>query len=50
MPAGYIPNQDQGRFYVAVQLPDAASLERTQKVVDRIIDMLDPRATAPRTP
>jgi multidrug efflux pump len=36
LPSGYIPNQDQGRFYVAVQLPDAASLERTQKVVDRI--------------
>jgi multidrug efflux pump len=36
LPAGYIPNQDQGRFYIAVQLPDAASLERTQKAVDRI--------------
>jgi len=36
LPTGYIPNQDQGRFYVAVQLPDAASLERTQTVVDRI--------------
>ncbi len=36
LPTGYIPNQDQGRFYIAVQLPDAASLERTQKVVDRI--------------
>src|SRR5207244_82348 len=22
LPSGYIPNQDQGRFYVAVQLPD----------------------------
>src|SRR5262249_9707006 len=29
LPTGYIPNQDQGRFYIAVQLPDAASLERT---------------------
>jgi len=36
LPAGYIPNQDQGRFYIAVQLPDAASLERTQRVMDRI--------------
>src|SRR5439155_1058544 len=36
LPLGYIPNQDQGRFYIAVQLPDGASLERTQKVVDRI--------------
>jgi multidrug efflux pump len=39
LPSGYIPNQDQGRFYVAVQLPDAASLERTQKVVDRIHEL-----------
>jgi multidrug efflux pump len=36
LPLGYIPNQDQGRFYIALQLPDAASVERTQKVVDRI--------------
>jgi multidrug efflux pump len=36
LPVGYIPNQDQGRFYIALQLPDAASVERTQKVVDRI--------------
>jgi multidrug efflux pump len=36
LPSGYIPNQDQGRFYIAVQLPDAASLERTQEAMDRI--------------
>jgi multidrug efflux pump len=36
LPAGYIPNQDQGRFYIAVQLPDASSLERTQQACDRI--------------
>jgi multidrug efflux pump len=36
LPVGYIPNGDQGRFYIAVQLPDAASLERTQRVTDRI--------------
>jgi multidrug efflux pump subunit AcrB len=36
LPAGYIPNQDQGRFYIAVQLPDAASLERTQQAMDKI--------------
>jgi multidrug efflux pump len=36
LPSGYIPNQDQGRFYITVQLPDAASLERTQAVVDHI--------------
>jgi multidrug efflux pump len=36
LPSGYIPNQDQGRFYIAVQLPDAASVERTQEAVDHI--------------
>ncbi|HLN31322.1 MAG TPA: efflux RND transporter permease subunit [Gemmataceae bacterium] len=40
LPVGYIPNQDQGKLYVAVQLPDAASLERTQKVVDHIEQLL----------
>jgi multidrug efflux pump len=40
LPSGYIPNQDQGRFYIAVQLPDAASLERTQRVVDRITEVV----------
>jgi multidrug efflux pump len=40
LPAGYIPNADQGRFYIAVQLPDAASLERTQKVVDHITQVV----------
>jgi multidrug efflux pump subunit AcrB len=42
LPSGYIPNQDQGRFYIAVQLPDAASLQRTQKVVDRIQRLVQP--------
>jgi multidrug efflux pump len=40
LPVGYIPNQDQGRFYVAVQLPDASSLQRTQKVVDKIAEIV----------
>jgi multidrug efflux pump len=44
LPVGYIPNQDQGRFYIAVQLPDAASLERTQQVVDRIQQLVQPLA------
>jgi multidrug efflux pump len=40
LPAGYIPNQDQGRFYIAVQLPDAASMERTQRAMDHIADIV----------
>jgi len=42
LPSGYIPNQDQGRFYIAVQLPDAASMERTQAVADRIQQFVQP--------
>jgi multidrug efflux pump len=32
-PRGFIPQQDQGRLIVGVQLPDSASLERTKKTV-----------------
>ena len=28
---GFVPQQDQGRIMASVQLPDSASLERTQK-------------------
>jgi multidrug efflux pump len=42
LPRGYIPNQDQGRFYIAVQLPDATSVERTQKAVDHIQQLVQP--------
>src|SRR5262249_32646949 len=42
LPAGYIPNQDQGRFYIAVQLPDAASHQRTQQVINRIQQLIQP--------
>jgi multidrug efflux pump len=42
IPVGYIPNQDQGRFYIAVQLPDASSLQRTQQVINRIQKAVQP--------
>jgi multidrug efflux pump len=35
-PKGFIPQQDQGRLIVSVQLPDAASLDRTQEAVKKI--------------
>ena len=38
-PTGFIPQQDQGRLIVSVQLPDSASLQRTQEamaLVDKI--------------
>jgi len=36
LPAGFVPDEDQGIFLINVQLPNAASLERTDKVVTKI--------------
>jgi HAE1 family hydrophobic/amphiphilic exporter-1 len=36
LPSGFIPDEDQGYFFVNVQLPDGASMERTGEVVKRI--------------
>src|SRR4029453_17069000 len=36
VPTGFIPCEDQGYLLAAVQLPDGASLERTQKVMDHV--------------
>ncbi len=38
-PVGFIPQQDQGRLIVNLQLPDAASLQRTSRVMARIEKM-----------
>jgi hydrophobic/amphiphilic exporter-1 (mainly G- bacteria), HAE1 family len=38
VPTSFIPLEDQGYLLVAVQLPDAASLERTQAVLGRITE------------
>jgi hydrophobe/amphiphile efflux-1 (HAE1) family protein len=40
VPGGFVPEEDQGYFLVNVQLPDAASLERTDKVMSKIEDMM----------
>jgi multidrug efflux pump len=40
-PTGFIPDQDQGRLIISVQLPDSASLQRTREAmaqVERIAD------------
>src|SRR5262249_62018311 len=39
IPTSFIPIEDQGYLLVAAQLPDAASLERTQAVLNRITDV-----------
>ncbi len=36
LPTGFIPTEDQGYAMYAVQLPDAASLQRTEAVVARL--------------
>jgi hydrophobic/amphiphilic exporter-1 (mainly G- bacteria), HAE1 family len=36
IPTGFIPTEDQGYLMVAVQVPDGASLERIEKVMDDI--------------
>ncbi|MBV9748525.1 MAG: efflux RND transporter permease subunit, partial [Acetobacteraceae bacterium] len=35
-PTGFLPEEDQGAFFVVVQLPDAASVSRTRAVVQRV--------------
>ena len=35
-PKGFVPQQDQGRLIVSVQLPDATSLQRTRQVLAAI--------------
>lgn len=35
-PTGFLPTEDQGYIIIAVQLPDAASLERTSAVMDKM--------------
>ena len=36
VPAGFIPDEDQGYFFVNVELPDGASMQRTEAVLDRV--------------
>ncbi|MDH5354549.1 MAG: multidrug efflux RND transporter permease subunit [Gammaproteobacteria bacterium] len=36
-PGSLVPDEDQGFYIAAVYLPDGASLQRTDKVVDRVI-------------
>jgi len=36
IPSGFIPNEDQGTFYVSVTTPAGATLERTKEVVNAI--------------
>ena len=39
-PSGFIPFEDKGVFFVNLQLPDGASLARTEEVTDQVTEML----------
>ena len=41
-PTGFLPEEDQGAFFVAVQLPDGASVSRTRAVVEQVEKMIRP--------
>jgi hydrophobe/amphiphile efflux-1 (HAE1) family protein len=41
-PTGFLPEEDQGAFFVAIQLPDGASLPRTREVVRQVEDLIRP--------
>lgn len=36
LPTSFLPEEDQGYFFVSLQLPDGASLNRTQAVMDQM--------------
>ncbi|HEX5575562.1 MAG TPA: multidrug efflux RND transporter permease subunit [Gemmatimonadales bacterium] len=36
VPTGFIPTEDKGYFAIAMQLPDASSLQRTKAVIQRV--------------
>jgi hydrophobe/amphiphile efflux-1 (HAE1) family protein len=39
-PTGFLPEEDQGAFFVIVQLPEGASVYRTREVVSRVTKLL----------
>ncbi len=39
-PTGFLPQEDQGAFFVAIQLPDGASVARSREVTKRVEDIL----------
>jgi hydrophobe/amphiphile efflux-1 (HAE1) family protein len=40
IPAGFLPVEDQGYFFAVMQLPDGASLERTEQVAEKVRKIL----------
>ena len=40
LPGGFMPEEDMGYFFVNIQLPDAASIQRTDEVTKKVEDIL----------
>jgi hydrophobe/amphiphile efflux-1 (HAE1) family protein len=40
LPAGFLPDEDQGIFFAALRLPDGASLQRDRKAADEVFDIV----------
>jgi len=40
LPSGFVPDEDNGYAIIGVQLPDAASLQRTKEVFSKVQDIL----------
>jgi HAE1 family hydrophobic/amphiphilic exporter-1 len=36
LPSSFVPDEDVGYFYLNIQLPNASSLQRTEKVMDKV--------------
>jgi hydrophobic/amphiphilic exporter-1 (mainly G- bacteria), HAE1 family len=41
-PTGFLPEEDQGAFFISVQLPDGASVSRTRGVTEQLEKLLRP--------
>ncbi|MBN8874961.1 MAG: efflux RND transporter permease subunit [Rhodospirillales bacterium] len=41
-PTGFLPEEDQGAFFISVQLPDGASVNRTRDVIKHLESLVQP--------
>ena len=41
-PQSFLPDEDQGAFFIAMRLPEGASVNRTQAVVEEVEEMVRP--------
>src|SRR5260370_37379572 len=48
-PTGFLPEEDQGAFFISVQLPDGASVARTSEVTKQVESLLKQMPAAAHT-